>query len=168
MHEDITYRPYADLLKEFRQKVEYLKTLYHLEQRKIAAVIGTHPTNLSRYMDKKNDQPCSLRQLLKITARVDHHYSKELTHWAPADKPSGPYKKDNANESMESPSNALSYKLTEITAMNLKLTAQYVLLQANTEMLLEFIARLEKKPEGQLFEELDRKKTEISKRTDAE
>ena len=57
MAEITSYQPYDELLKVFRQKIDYLKRKVHLEQQMIARDIGEYPANLSRYLDIKNRAP---------------------------------------------------------------------------------------------------------------
>ena len=52
---------------------------YRCEQRQIAAAIGVHPTNLSRYLDTKRDNPCSLRQVLTMLVRLKDCYARDCT-----------------------------------------------------------------------------------------
>jgi hypothetical protein len=73
-----SHQSYAELLKEFRQKVEYLKRKYRFQQQQIAANIGEHPSNVTTYLNIRIDRPCSLRKLLTLLSRLNDHYAGEL------------------------------------------------------------------------------------------
>ena len=142
MSDQTPYRPYAEVLKEFRQKVDFLKTQYKLEQRTIASHIGEHATNFSRYLDKQKDKPCSLNKLQRMLLNLNRHYYRELQLSDAIAEPPQPY------GDRQPPACEIAIPL-----------------QALTEMILEFIARSEQRPLPQLFEEFTRKKAEIAKRS---
>ncbi len=144
MSDQTPYRPYAEVLKEFRQRVDILKTQYKLEQRTIASHIGEHATNFSRYLDKQKDKPCSLNKLQRMLANLNKHYHREL----------------QLNDAVAESAQPYGNRQPPFGEIGIPL-------QALTEMILEFIARSEQRPVPQLFEEFIRKKAEIAKRSPA-
>ena len=145
MPETTSHQPYAELLKEFRQKVEFLKKEYHLEQRQIAASIGEYSTNFSRYLDIRRDRPCSLKKLLEMKTRMDELYQQELAF------------REAPEAARDMHSMLLSIQETLRTVSTL--------LTAFSDLVVGYIARSEKKPESLVSEELDRKKAANTEKT---
>jgi hypothetical protein len=165
MSEKSPLRPYAELMNEFRAKVEFLKARYGLEQQVIAADIGENPANLSRYLDRNKAQPCRLTKLIKMLSILNDRFSQEFQQIDLTNEPVALLQEqDTAEMTSESP----QYIFARIKRLQQEIEALNNLLQAFTEITLEFIARSEERPASQLFEEIDRKKTEISKRPDTE
>ena len=81
MSENSVYRPYADLLEEVRQKVEYLQEIFGLQQQQIAKTIKI--LNISRYVNREIPRPCRLSTLLKIVKGLHRHYDTQLAQWQP-------------------------------------------------------------------------------------
>lgn len=165
MSEKTPLRPYASLMNEFRAKVEFLRSRYGLEQQTIAEDIGEHPANLSRYLDKSKPHPCRLTKLIKMLSILDDHFSQEFQQMDLVNKPESPLPEQDTAKIIAAGPHAI---FSQIKMLRQEIETLNRLLQAFTEMTLEFIARSEERPVSQLFEEIDRKKKEISKRPDTD
>lgn len=148
MPEPIAHQPYAEILKDFRQKVQFLKKEYHLEQRQIAVTLGEHSTNFSRYLDIRRERPCSLKKLIELKTSLEELYVQELAR-------------------KEAPKVARDIR-DMLLAVEKTLNEVHILLTSFTEFNLWVVARLEKKPYSEVAEKWDRNLEEFSKWMKAE